>query len=57
MVKKPETKDKGETKYTECGYGTCGAVHDDCPHTWKGTCDRDAPHDGSHHCSSCNSSF
>lgn len=35
----------------------CGATHMDCPNTWKGTCDREAGHDGSHHCSSCNSVF
>jgi hypothetical protein len=35
----------------------CGATHNDCPNTWKGTCDRAAGHDGSHHCSSCNSVF
>lgn len=35
----------------------CGATHDNCPNAWKGTCDRDGGHDGSHHCSSCNSIF
>lgn len=35
----------------------CGAQHSDCPNTWKGTCDREAGHGGSHHCSQCNSVF
>lgn len=56
MAKKLDDK-KGEVKHTECGYGTCGATHDDCPSTWKGTCDLSSPHDGSHHCGSCNSMF
>ncbi|HEX4952794.1 MAG TPA: hypothetical protein VF017_05295 [Thermoanaerobaculia bacterium] len=37
--------------------GECGATHGDCPNSWKGSCDRSAGHDGSHHCGSCNSSF
>jgi len=48
---------KEEHKHAECGYDTCGVEHTDCPNTWKGTCDRSASHDGSHHCSSCNSLF
>ena len=35
----------------------CGAEHTDCPHTWKGVCDREAGHDGSHHCNQCQSMF
>ena len=35
----------------------CGATHGDCPNTWQGTCDREAGHDGSHHCNRCNSAF
>lgn len=39
-------------------YGSvCGQTHDDCPNSWKGSCDREAGHDSSHHCSSCNSVF
>jgi hypothetical protein len=56
MDNKPKDK-KEEVKYTERGYGTCGVTHDDCPNTWKGTCDLSAPHDGSHHCSACHSLF
>lgn len=35
----------------------CGVVHSDCINTWKGTCDREADHSGSHHCSSCGMTF
>lgn len=35
----------------------CGATHNDCPNTWKGTCDRSAGHSDSHHCNRCNSVF
>lgn len=35
----------------------CGALHSDCPNSWKGSCDREAGHDGSHHCDKCNSAF
>lgn len=35
----------------------CGSTHVNCPNAWKGTCDREAGHAGSHHCSSCNSTF
>jgi hypothetical protein len=58
MSTEPEdTKRKTEVRYTEQGHGTCGVLHDDCPNAWKGSCDRSSPHDGSHHCGSCNSSF
>jgi hypothetical protein len=56
MTTKPNDRND-EVKNTECGYGTCGVVHEDCPNTWKGTCDRSAPHDGSHHCDRCNAAF
>jgi hypothetical protein len=45
-----------ETAKTQAA-SECGATHGDCPNTWKGTCDREAGHDGSHHCSRCNSVF
>lgn len=51
-----EKKDN-RTEFTQQGYGTCGVQHDDCPSSWKGTCDRSSPHDGAHHCSACNSHF
>lgn len=35
----------------------CGATHQDCPNTIKGTCDREAGHSGSHSCSACRSAF
>lgn len=35
----------------------CGALHDNCPNTWKGSCDREAGHSGSHSCSACRSAF
>jgi hypothetical protein len=35
----------------------CGAIHDDCPNTFKGTCDREAGHSGSHSCNRCRSVF
>lgn len=35
----------------------CGATHSDCPNSWQGSCDREAGHDGSHHCDKCNSLF
>lgn len=35
----------------------CGVTHSDCINTWKGTCDREADHSGSHHCSSCGMTF
>lgn len=39
-------------------YGSeCGQTHSDCPNSWQGSCDREAGHDGSHHCSRCNSAF
>ncbi len=53
MAKKTQNE-KEEPKTAET---SCGAQHDDCPSSWKGTCDRSASHDGSHHCSACNSAF
>lgn len=38
-------------------YDSCGVSHDGCPNTWKGSCDREPGHSGSHHCGSCNSLF
>lgn len=35
----------------------CGATHNDCANTFKGTCEREAGHEGSHFCSSCKSYF
>ena len=46
-----------EARVSECKSGECGIVHGDCCNSWKGTCDREAGHGGSHHCSSCNSAF
>lgn len=54
---------KSEDRKDQAHYGDrpaaseCGATHSDCPNTWKGTCDREAGHDGSHHCSQCNGVF
>lgn len=56
MSKKPESK-QAESKHAGQGYGACGVTHEDCPSTWKGSCDLSAPHDGSHHCSACGSAF
>lgn len=39
------------------GASECGMPHGDCPNTWKGSCDREAGHSGSHHCDKCNSAF
>lgn len=38
-------------------YNGCGIQHDDCPNSWKGSCDRDPGHSGSHHCGACNMLF
>ncbi len=38
-------------------YNGCGVTHEACPNSWKGSCDREAGHSGSHHCGSCNSAF
>ncbi len=47
-----------EPKETHPGYGSeCGQQHGDCPNSWQGSCDREAGHDGSHHCSRCNAAF
>lgn len=56
MIPQPE-KQKAAVKPMEQGAGACGAAHGDCPNAWKGSCDRESGHDGSHHCSSCNGSF
>ncbi|HEX6904828.1 MAG TPA: hypothetical protein VF789_34290 [Thermoanaerobaculia bacterium] len=40
-----------------CAASECGVTHSDCPNTWKGTCDREAGHSGSHHCDKCMSYF
>jgi len=52
-----ETREKPPANEQAKYEAECGATHDDCPNSWKGTCDRSAGHDGSHHCSKCNSSF
>ena len=54
---KTKNPSKDEVKFTPCGASECGATHDDCPNTWKGTCDREAGHSGSHHCDRCQSVF
>lgn len=51
---------KGRTRPERVGpfaASECGASHGDCPNTWKGSCDREAGHSGSHHCDKCNSYF
>lgn len=45
-----------ETAKTQAA-SECGAEHTDCPYTPKGHCDREASHDGSHHCNKCQSVF
>lgn len=45
-----------ETTKTQAA-SQCGVEHIDCPNTIKGICDREAGHDGSHHCNRCNSVF
>lgn len=55
METKPRDK-KEQVRHAEKSSG-CGATHGDCPNPWKGTCDREAGHDGSHHCGSCNMAF
>lgn len=50
MNAKTETMDTVENSAAECG-----AQHMDCPDSWKGSCDRPAGHEGSHHCDRCNS--
>lgn len=52
MNDQKQTKEKVEHSASECG-----AQHEGCPSSWKGTCDRPAGHDGSHHCDRCHSSF
>lgn len=57
MSRKPEDK-KDQARYSEKPAASeCGMPHGDCPNTWKGTCDREAGHDGSHHCDKCQSAF
>lgn len=56
-MSKKQVDKKEEVQYRERGYGTCGAPHGDCPNTWKGSCDREAGHEGSHHCDGCHSAF
>lgn len=55
MDRKPQDEHE-QVKHAEKA-SDCGATHGDCPNTWKGTCNREAGHDGSHHCSSCNMAF
>jgi hypothetical protein len=52
MNAKQETQKKDRYSASECG-----AEHGDCPNAWKGSCDREAGHDGSHHCDRCNGAF
>ena len=40
-----------------CASSECGAIHGDCPNAWKGSCDHEAGHSGSHHCDKCQSYF
>jgi hypothetical protein len=51
-----KTQKDPETAKTQAA-SECGATHSDCANTWKGTCDREAGHDGSHHCNRCQSVF
>lgn len=57
MAKKSEDK-KDQVHY--CGKhanSECGVSHGDCPNTWKGSCNREAGHSGSHFCDKCLSPF
>ena len=58
---KPDTKQNTTVEPAEVARvhsaEECGAIHSDCPNTWKGTCDRPAGHDGSHQCGTCHSAF
>jgi hypothetical protein len=54
---KTKNQSRGEVKFTPCGASECGATHSDCANTWKGSCDREAGHEGSHHCNRCQSVF
>lgn len=57
MVKKSED-DKDQAHHSgKQAASECGATHDDCPNTWKGTCDSEAGHSGSHHCDKCHGAF
>jgi hypothetical protein len=49
--------EKKEPKPEKVHFGECGVTHDDCPNSWKGTCDRSPGHAGSHHCSKCQMVF
>jgi hypothetical protein len=51
------TLPKEPAKTAPQGASECGAVHGGCSGTWQGTCDREAGHDGSHHCNRCNMMF
>jgi hypothetical protein len=51
-----ETRKDPEAEKTQASQ-ECGAEHSDCPNVWKGTCNRAAGHDGSHHCDRCNGLF
>ena len=53
MTEKPTPKEVQPPQMDQA----CGATHNDCPNTWKGTCERPAGHEGSHLCSSCKSMF
>ena len=44
-------------KVEVCKASECGVTHGDCINSWKGTCDREDGHSGSHHCSSCGMVF
>ena len=57
MKKTTRRESEREPKAPAPKHGECGMTHGDCISTWKGCCDRDAGHSGSHHCSSCNSTF
>ncbi|QQR75903.1 MAG: hypothetical protein IPJ17_10160 [Holophagales bacterium] len=57
MKKTTRRESEREPKAPAPKHGECGMTHGDCISTWKGCCDREAGHGGSHHCSSCNSTF
>jgi hypothetical protein len=53
-MKPDKTPEKGQKDFHNT---ECGASHSDCPNSWAGSCDREAGHDGSHHCDRCNAAF
>ncbi len=57
MVTRSEDKKDQARQCGKHASSECGSTHDDCPNTWKGSCDREAGHSGSHHCDKCQSAF